>query len=475
MRIRRDIFVLAVGALLGGLVLLSAERSGVYTVTLTEGGFVPSLITIQTGDTVRFVSTAGKYFWPASDPHPVHSYYSAFDPRRPIAPQESWSYRFDTPGTWKFHDHLAAYYTGEVTVLAPGASQVRSACAANPSAMPCWLERLEAAYAKDGLDAAFDEMSTLYRTDPAFAKNCHGAVHNLGLKGYEAYLKDHSALLNPKAAICGNGFYHGFMEALLGTTGDIAEAKKACDSIPTAGSGASPDAHFQCYHGIGHGVMETVVVNRASYGTLEGMAEEGLKLCREAARGGEEMYRCASGIFNAAANWYIAGTFGVSLADDFLALCARTAREHKLSCYGNMNAAVMKKHEDHFLPAAGEILAIPDREYRTEALGYLAAIYAVQKLDPKHHGEGIEECHALPSGFQETCLNGFANGLMEHGPPGEEYLLALGFCRHPGLSLVEASACERNIAAFLPERYSGGALTAACAQVDAAYQKFCHY
>ncbi|MEK9176699.1 MAG: hypothetical protein AAB923_00210, partial [Patescibacteria group bacterium] len=336
----RDIFLLAIVAILGGL-LLSAGHPRVATVTLTEGGFVPSHITLQVGDTVKFISTAGKYFWPASDPHPVHNDYSTFDPRRPIAPDESWSYRFDAPGARKYHDHLAAYYTGEVTVLAPGASEVRSVCDAAPSTMSCWLEKIEAAYVDKGLGAAFDQMAVFYETDPLFPVHCHGVAHSLGLKGYEAYRKDPSALLDPKAAICGNGFYHGFMEAFLGATESVLKARDACDSIPTTGIGASPDAHYQCYHGIGHGVMETVVVNRATYGTVEEMTEEGLGLCREAARGGEELFRCTSGIFNAAANWDIAGTFGVSLSDQFLALCARAPGEYKRACYGNMNAAVM--------------------------------------------------------------------------------------------------------------------------------------
>ncbi|MEK9177431.1 MAG: hypothetical protein AAB923_04000, partial [Patescibacteria group bacterium] len=130
---------------------------------------------------------------------------------------------------------------------------------------------------------------------------------------------------------------------------------------------------------------------------------------------------------------------------------------------------------DRFLPAAEEMLAIPDREHRIEALEYLTSIYAVQKLDPRGHGDVIEECHALPAEFRQACVNGFAEGLMEHGPPGEEYLLALGFCRGPGLSAGEASACERDVAAFLPERYSEQELEAACAQVGAVYRELCDY
>lgn len=86
------------------------------SVVLTDQGFEPRDIRISAGTTVTFTTTRHNQFWPASDPHPVHTIYPAFDPRRPLDPSESWSFTFDTAGQWGFHDHVRSYFTGTMYV-----------------------------------------------------------------------------------------------------------------------------------------------------------------------------------------------------------------------------------------------------------------------------------------------------------------------------------------------------------------------
>lgn len=92
------------------------EASVDVTITLSEEGFSPEKITINKGDTVLFKTTRETYFWPASNLHPTHELYSEFDPQEPIDPQQSWSFTFEETGQWQYHDHLAPYYTGTITV-----------------------------------------------------------------------------------------------------------------------------------------------------------------------------------------------------------------------------------------------------------------------------------------------------------------------------------------------------------------------
>lgn len=89
---------------------------GATVVTLTKDGFVPSMITIPLGTTVAFVTENGKIFWPASNLHPSHALYPEFDPLSPVQPDEAWSFTFTKAGEWRYHDHLAPYYTGTITV-----------------------------------------------------------------------------------------------------------------------------------------------------------------------------------------------------------------------------------------------------------------------------------------------------------------------------------------------------------------------
>jgi len=89
---------------------------GEKTIKLTDSGFVPQTVTINVGDSVTFVTDVDRPFWPASNLHPSHEIYSAFDPKMPLTPEESWSFTFDRAGDWKFHDHIRSYFTGMIHV-----------------------------------------------------------------------------------------------------------------------------------------------------------------------------------------------------------------------------------------------------------------------------------------------------------------------------------------------------------------------
>ena len=109
-----------------GLFLLFARQpssridltgQGIAEVVLTAQGFVPNEFAVSVGTEVVFTTEAGKPFWPASNIHPSHDIYPAFDPERPLAPDESWSFTFAEVGTWGFHDHVRSYYTGIIEVV----------------------------------------------------------------------------------------------------------------------------------------------------------------------------------------------------------------------------------------------------------------------------------------------------------------------------------------------------------------------
>lgn len=88
----------------------------VHTMTLGEDGYEPQDITIARGDTIEFSTALDGPFWPASNVHPTHRIYSAFDPKKPVPPDETWGFTFGRVGEWRYHDHLKPYHTGIITV-----------------------------------------------------------------------------------------------------------------------------------------------------------------------------------------------------------------------------------------------------------------------------------------------------------------------------------------------------------------------
>lgn len=92
--------------------------------TLTAGGFLPAALTVKVGTIVTFQNKSSNPSWPASAIHPTHALYpttggcigSTFDACKGIPPGESWSFKFDKAGNWKYHDHLNPAKWGTVVV-----------------------------------------------------------------------------------------------------------------------------------------------------------------------------------------------------------------------------------------------------------------------------------------------------------------------------------------------------------------------
>lgn len=102
------------------------------TITYTDEGFSPTSVTINVGDTVRFVNRSSGDFWVASDEHPTHTNYDgtatrdhcadgvktndSFDQCVRSAPSTSWSYTFEKAGSFDYHNHARAAHGGTIIV-----------------------------------------------------------------------------------------------------------------------------------------------------------------------------------------------------------------------------------------------------------------------------------------------------------------------------------------------------------------------
>lgn len=91
---------------------MMAEKS---TVVLTKEGFSPKSITVKTGTEVVWLNNSGETATVNSSAHPTHLDYAPLN-LGDFENGESLSLIFDTPGTYKYHNHLNASQTGEVIV-----------------------------------------------------------------------------------------------------------------------------------------------------------------------------------------------------------------------------------------------------------------------------------------------------------------------------------------------------------------------
>jgi plastocyanin len=405
-------FVAAFFAFAGGASAHEGE-DGSVVVHMTEGGFEPRSLEVKAGETVVFENVDDEGHWPASDNHPTHEEYSAFDPKKPIQPNTEWSFAFDKPGRWEYHDHMNPYMMGEIVVVGDGAQGtsdkgaggggffssvevfVANAYAAILSALGGQEEESASAAgggedgpggsAGGGLgglsDERFeerkDEFLTLVReenprvaldrirgeieTDAALSRSCHALVHEIGREAYEKY-GDFGKAMEYRDELCNSGYLHGIIESKFSQSEDVfADMKSMCAPYPQ-GSYLS----WQCYHGIGHGAM---------FYTANDLPRS-LKMCD----GYESDFgrsSCANGVF----------------MENF-----NTEQKDHVSKYW--------KESDPFHPC-------PEQAERYKADCYLYAPVYFLSLNPEDYTGALEWCKGAEAGFKATCAQGVGSQMIK--------------------------------------------------------------
>lgn len=108
----------------------TAQSDKNYEVIYTDSGYSPKEITIKIGETVTWKNQSSGGMWTSSGMHPTHVIYSgssldehcpdiknvSFDECASAQPGESWSFKFNKEGIWKYHNHVRASDFGSIIV-----------------------------------------------------------------------------------------------------------------------------------------------------------------------------------------------------------------------------------------------------------------------------------------------------------------------------------------------------------------------
>ncbi len=239
-----------------------------HDVVLTTNGFEPAFLAIRRGDSIKFTTTLSKSFWPASDPHPLHTGFSVFDPKKPINPEASWEFKFSKVGEWPYHDHLFPAYKGRVIVLSKHDFEIRNKVLTRDDVIKF--------INKNGPDGAYQLLKKVYDSTTAVA---HTTFHLFGEVLYTKYGLNGISYCDDFG---GFGCYHGLFIKAVGDKG-LAVAteldQKCIEKFGTQGLG--------CPHGIGHGLVEYFGLGKVS---------EALALCTKLTWQGA-FFGCSGGVF----------------------------------------------------------------------------------------------------------------------------------------------------------------------------------
>ncbi|MFB6225516.1 MAG: hypothetical protein ABEI13_03610, partial [Candidatus Paceibacteria bacterium] len=99
------------------------------TVRYQNGEFTPQTVTVQSGDTVKFINQGDGEMWVGSDEHPTHTQYDGTtlsehcqdgDATSRVFDQcstgRTYTFTFEKSGEWDYHNHVNASAGGTVIV-----------------------------------------------------------------------------------------------------------------------------------------------------------------------------------------------------------------------------------------------------------------------------------------------------------------------------------------------------------------------
>ncbi len=475
-----------------------------FVVTLTNDGFVPKTLAVPVGTTVTFKTTIGRYFWPASNEHPAHDRYPEFDPKKPVAPDSTWTFRFEKPGVWEFHDHISPFYNGTVTVTRAGntsdvperkgfASTLQSITSyvnnlfvqnlisfnykkcMNPTLgrserIQCWERIVGTIVQKKGLHVALQFVNRMKNKNTAFAADCHVYVHRVGEQYYWKFINNKKIEVSDKLDLCEQGFFHGFMQEFTSHGQNIVEAKRYCDALidRISDTKAGEKLRLQCYHGIGHGL--TFLYAPIYWGQNDEIMRRGVADCRTMFPDSPRF--CISGVYGGMAAMFW-GLHGFTLPFDPenpFGVCANQKPPDATDCYDQFVPVV---HGELGLEKTGRIIeAIPDEKlalFLMEHLGSMPSYTIVPKTN--NYTTIIETCRGFRPELAARCLRGFAGALVRIGSKKEAENRGVEFCQSPVMTQEEQMTCYDGLVQWLSERYKQAEIDRFCKGIPVQLQE----
>ena len=118
----------------------------------------------------------------------------------------------------------------------------------------CYRDYFAEVMRTEGADVAVAEIAALSDSDEYVARDCHQVVHDLGNDAAEHY-GDVGIALTYEGSACWSGYYHGVVEYAISQFQGTALFEEMPNICTTAAEREYSFTHYNCVHGLGHGVM----------------------------------------------------------------------------------------------------------------------------------------------------------------------------------------------------------------------------
>ena len=179
---------------------------------------------------------------------------------------------------------------------------------------------------------ALAQLTAAMTTNRAVEADCHPIAHTIGAGGLLHFKGNVGKAFGEGSPVCGSGYYHGLLQwKLAGVSADhVAGVAQAVCSDPSIEVNAF--THYQCVHGLGHGLMLYTRYDLPA----------ALRLCHRLDTDFNQT-SCTGGVFmeNQQSSYGIKSKWLED--DDLLYPCTIVAKRDKLYCYLLVTSQILPK------------------------------------------------------------------------------------------------------------------------------------
>ena len=199
------------------------------------------------------------------------------------------------------------------------------------------------------------------QTNPALLRSCHSLVHEIGRATYVRY-GDFAKAMSYRNEECNSGFLHGVIEEALAKSPDpLEDVKYICNSY-----GGETYLSWECYHGIGHGLMLVT----------ENNLPRSITYCKEFQTHFMQD-NCANGVY-----------------------------------MENFNTD-QKVHVSHYLDPRDPFVPCETQPSEFQRLCYVYAPAYFLSLYPNQYDKALTWCLAAKNGNKDACISGVGSQMMK--------------------------------------------------------------
>lgn len=321
------------------------------------------------------------------------------------------------------------------------------------------------------LSEALDISAHYNQKNETFKKQCHLIMHEIGHASFQHMDQGGDITVNQNVSLCTYGFYHGLIEILTDTTGDLSEAKLFCLNIEKdkREEGMDSDITAQnCFHGIGNGIGLTLI--ETPQDSIEHILESASKQCTSIST--EDIFydQCMGGAATKISDdYYYRQHADNSDLNLIWLLSCRPNLRYTSACEAYSGRIAAREFNFDFVSILLNVEQNIELEKQMRPLEAAVRFHTIVNVfDIDGLSTNVNECLSKLShtNSQSTCVNAIALGYLQGAGYDTDFNILKSICSYPDLEDSHQKGCFEIITTELQGRFPQQKIDNFCTDVS---------